>query len=229
MNLDKKKYVQTMFDSISKKYDFLNHLLSAGIDFYWRRKALKLTGLRPEAKLLDVACGTGDFANDAHKKFGVKNIVGADLSLKMLKLFNKKFNYSQGRTIQAVAEQMPFKDSAFTNITVAFGVRNFYDIKQGFLEFHRVLEKDGKATILEFKMPQNFLIKKIYDFYFSRILPLIGKIISSNPEAYKYLPESVHSFDKKIDLKGLLYEAGFSNVEYYTLTFGLVQVAIAEK
>ncbi len=124
---------------------------------------------------------------------------------------------------------MPFKDNSFTNITVGFGVRNFYDIKQGFLEFHRVLEKGGKATVLELKMPKSPVIKKVYDFYFSKIVPIIGRIISKDPGAYNYLPESVHSFDKAIDLKGLLYEAGFTNVEYFTLTLGLVQLAIAEK
>ncbi len=229
MDLEKKEKVQLMFDSISEKYDFLNHFLSAGVDYYWRKKALKLTGISESAVLLDVACGTGDFANHAKKKYGIKKIIGIDLSLKMLKLFNEKYPYSKGHIVQGVAELMPFKDNSFTNIIVAFGVRNFYSITEGFKEFNRILQQSGKVTILEFKMPRNKWIKKIYDFYFSKILPLLGKMISKDPKAYDYLPESVHSFDKSIDLKKLLYEAGFTKVEYYTLTFGIVQVAIATK
>ncbi|RMD50552.1 MAG: bifunctional demethylmenaquinone methyltransferase/2-methoxy-6-polyprenyl-1,4-benzoquinol methylase UbiE [Ignavibacteria bacterium] len=226
--MDKKNRVQRIFDSISPKYDLLNHLLSAGIDFYWRKKALKLTKIDKNAKLLDVACGTGDFAIAA-KKRGVKNITGADLSINMLKIFSEKTGDIKGRTVQCVAEHLPFKDESFTNITVAFGVRNFYDILEGFKSFNRVLCKGGKATIVEFRMPTNFFIKAIYTFYFTKILPLVGRIISKDPEAYTYLPESVQDFDKKINLPSLLKEAGFNSVEYKALTFGIVQVVIGEK
>ncbi len=225
----KKEQVKLMFDSISQKYDFLNHFLSAGVDFYWRKKALRLTGISRDAKLLDVACGTGDFAYEAKKKFGISNITGVDLSLNMLKIFKEKFPFINGKIVQAVAEEMPFKNESFTNITVAFGVRNFYDINKGFEEFYRILSPSGKVTVLELRLPRNPLIKKLFDFYFSKILPLLGKIISKDPKAYNYLPESVHSFDKKINLKEYLSKAGFTNIAQHTLTFGIVQVAIAEK
>lgn len=226
--MDKKNQVKRIFDSISERYDFLNHVLSGGVDFYWRKKALKLSGINSKTKLLDVACGTGDFAISA-KKMGVKFITGVDLSLNMLKLFNKKVDWSKGKLVESVAEKMPFKDSSFTHISVAFGVRNFYDILEGFKSFHRVLAKNGKVTVLEFRLPSNIIVRKFYLFYFKNILPFVGKIISKDKEAYTYLPESVDDFDAKVDLKEFLLEAGFKSVSITQLTFGIVQVAIAEK
>lgn len=226
--MDKKTRVKRIFDDISKRYDLLNHLLSAGIDFYWRKKSLKLTKITENAKLLDIACGTGDFAISA-KKLGVRKIIGADLSLNMLKLFNEKKNWSRGNIVQTVAEHLPIKDNSFTNITVAFGVRNFYDILMGFKSFFRVLDIRGKVTILEFRLPKNRLVRKFYLFYFNRILPAVGRLISKDKEAYTYLPESVEEFDKEINLPELLQDAGFSNIETHSMTFGIVQVVIAEK
>jgi len=226
--MEKKKQVQRIFDSISARYDFLNHLLSGGVDFYWRKKALKLSNMNSESKLLDVACGTGDFAIAA-RKMGVKSIIGVDLSLNMLKLFNEKVDWSRGILVESVAEAMPFKNESFTNITVAFGVRNFYDIAEGFKSFHRILSANGKVTVLEFRLPSNIVVRKFYLFYFKNILPFVGKIISKDKEAYTYLPESVDDFDAKVDLKEFLLKAGFKSVSITQLTFGIVQVAIAEK
>jgi demethylmenaquinone methyltransferase/2-methoxy-6-polyprenyl-1,4-benzoquinol methylase len=226
--IDKKQKVKNIFDSIAFRYDFLNHLLSFGVDKYWRRKALKLSKVSNESFLLDVACGTGDVAIEAHKQ-DVRKIVGADFSHNMLTLFKKKSEWIKGKTIQTTAEQMPFRDNTFTNITVAFGVRNFYDIKEGFKSFHRVLKTNGKATVIEFQMPENKFFKNLYKFYFKKILPLVGGIVSKNKSAYKYLPESVEEFDEKVTLVNLLREAGFKSVIKHTLTFGIVQIVIAEK
>jgi demethylmenaquinone methyltransferase/2-methoxy-6-polyprenyl-1,4-benzoquinol methylase len=227
--MDDKKYkVKNIFDSIAGRYDFLNHLLSFGVDHYWRRKALKLTKVGSESFLLDVACGTGDVAIEAYKQ-GVRKIIGADFSHNMLGLFKKKSEWIDGKVIQTSAEQMPVRDNTFTNITVAFGVRNFYDIKEGFKSFHRVLKKNGKATVIEFQMPENIVFKSLYKFYFKKILPLVGGIVSKNKGAYQYLPESVEKFDEKILLVDLLKDAGFTSVKKYRLTFGIVQVVIAEK
>ncbi len=225
---DKKKQVRKVFESIAFKYDFLNHLLSFGTDYYWRKKALKLTKLDYKAILLDVACGTGDFAIQA-KKMGVSKIFGADYSHNMLMLFNEKSDWIQGKNFQMVAEKMPIKRESVTNIIVSFGVRNFYDVQQGFNSFYETLKKNGKVTILELRMPSNPLFKLLYKFYFKKILPLIGGIISGDKEAYKYLPRSVEEFDEKINMPELLKNSGFSNIKSCNLTFGIVQVIIAVK
>ncbi len=225
---EKKKEVKKIFDSIAWRYDFLNHLLSFGMDIYWRKKALKLTGFNANSILLDVACGTGDVAIEARKQ-GARRIFGADYSFNMLKLFEKKSEWIKSKTVQMVAENLPLKDESVTNITVAFGVRNFYDIQEGFNSFYRVLRKGGKATIIEFRLPSNILFKALYKFYFKKILPLVGGIISGDMAAYKYLPRSVEEFDEKINMPELLRKAGFKNIGVYPLTMGIVQTIIATK
>ena len=147
----------------------------------------------------------------------------------MLRLFKKKSEWIVGKVVQTAAEQMPFRDNTFTNITVAFGVRNFYDIKEGFRSFHRILKENGKATVIEFQMPENKVFKSLYKFYFKKILPFVGGIVSKNRTAYQYLPDSVEEFDEKILLVDLLKEVGFTSVKKYQLTLGIVQVVIAEK
>jgi demethylmenaquinone methyltransferase/2-methoxy-6-polyprenyl-1,4-benzoquinol methylase len=224
----KKNQVKQIFDSIAFRYDFLNHLLSFGFDYYWRRKALKLTGLDSSTILLDIACGTGDVAIEA-KKQGAGKIFGADFSFNMLRLFNEKSPWIKGSNMQMVAERIPFKESSVTNISVAFGVRNFYDIQEGFNSFYSVLIPGGKATIIEFRLPSNPIFKWIYKFYFKKILPLVGGIISGDKEAYSYLPRSVEEFDEKINMPELLKNSGFKKIEVSTLTLGIVQVIIATK
>lgn len=226
--MEKREQVKRIFDSISYRYDLLNHLLSLGIDKYWRKRALKIGGPTKESRLLDVACGTGDFSIEA-QKFGVKKIVGADLSFEMLKEYKRKSNESHGLTVQAVAENLPFEEKSFTHITVAFGVRNFYDILEGFNSFHRVLELNGRVIILEFSLPKNFLVKKLYLFYFNNILPFLGRMVSKDKEAYTYLPESVNYFDMNVNLEDLLSQTGFQKISKTSLTFGIVQVITADK
>ena len=226
--IEKKKQVKNIFDNIAGRYDFLNHFLSFGLDFYWRKKALKLTGLNSNSILLDVACGTGDVAIQA-KKMGVRKIYGADFSYNMLKLFDKKSEWVDGHLVQMVAEKIPFKNETVTNITVAFGVRNFYDIQEGFNSFYRILKPIGKATVIEFRMPSNKIIKSIYRFYFKNILPVLGGIISGDKAAYTYLPDSVEEFDDKVNLEKLLINSGFKEINKYNFTFQTVQVLIAQK
>lgn len=226
--MNKKNQVRRIFDSIAYRYDLLNHLLSFGIDIYWRKKAIRLSGMNENSILLDIACGTGDFAITA-KKSGVNNIFGADFSYNMLTLFKKKSDWIKGKTTQLEAENLPFKNESVTNITVAFGVRNFYDIQKAFISFRRVLKEKGKVTVLEFRMPEKGFYRMMYIFYFKNVLPFVGRIISGDKEAYTYLPESVEEFDKKINLVELFNNAGFRKVEKYSMTFGTVQVIIAEK
>ena len=131
--------------------------------------------------------------------------------------------------MQPVAQNIPFKTEPVTNITVAFGVRNFYDIQEGFNSFHRILKAGGKATVIEFRMPSNKIIKGVYRFYFKKILPFLGGIISGDKAAYTYLPDSVEEFDEKINLTTLLTNSGFREIKKYNLTFQTVQVLIATK
>ena len=198
--MNKKQQVKRIFDDISKSYDFLNHFLSIGIDYYWRKKSLKLSKISSQSVLLDVACGTGDFSISA-KKMGVNKIYGLDLSQNMLLRFKEKSDWVNGFIIQGVAESLPFKENSFTNITVGFGVRNFYNILEGFKSFYPILSEKGKVTILEFRLPSNRVIRGIYNFYFNRVLPALGKLISKDKEAYTYLPGSVNEFDKNVNLK----------------------------
>ncbi|HVO74857.1 MAG TPA: bifunctional demethylmenaquinone methyltransferase/2-methoxy-6-polyprenyl-1,4-benzoquinol methylase UbiE [Ignavibacteriaceae bacterium] len=226
--ITKKTQVRRIFETIAPRYDLLNHLLSFGFDIYWRKKALKLTGINSESILLDAACGTGDVAIEA-KKLGAEKIFGCDFSLNMLKLFQKKSLWAKTNLIQATAESIPVKNNSVTNITVAFGVRNFYDIREGFKSFYNILKKNGRLTIIEFSLPKNFFFRTAYSFYFKKILPLTGRVISGDKEAYSYLPESVQEFDEKVDLKNLLNETGFTGIRDYRLTLGIVQVLIALK
>lgn len=221
------KQVETLFDSIARTYDFLNHFLSGGMDFYWRRQALKFLGNPLPGLILDVACGTGDFAIAA-AKYGCKSVVGIDISESMLKIAREKINREiLNGTIELVrgnAENLPFENCKFDAIIVAFGVRNFYDLSMGLSEMRRVLKDEGKFIILEFSKPKNFIFSIIYFFYFKYVLPLIGKIVSKNYFAYRYLPETVASFPEREDFKNILQRIGFKNITYELLTFGIVTI-----
>ncbi len=225
---NKQKLVKDVFDPIAKKYDLLNHLLSFGIDIYWRKKSLKLTKIENGSTLLDVACGTGDFSITA-RKFGVGKLFGLDLSREMLKEFQKKSDLAKGKIVQAVAEKIPFKDEVFDNVIVGFGVRNFYDIESGLNEFKRILKIGGKATVLELRLPKHKLFSILYNIYFNKILPIIGKLISNNEHSYTYLPNSVALFDKKIRVDKILKKAGFKEIQVHKFTFGIVQCTIGKK
>ncbi len=225
---EKQKLVKNVFDPIAKRYDLLNHLLSFGVDIYWRKYALNMTNFPNNALLLDVACGTGDFSIEA-KKIGVQNIYGLDLSSEMIKEFHKKADWARGNVAQGVAEHLPFKDNSFSNITVGFGVRNFFDISAGLTEFKRVLKPNGQVTILELKLPKNKLFSLLYTFYFNKILPIIGRLVSNNQVSYSYLPDSVATFNKTVNMKEILQSIGYKNIKIKKLTFGIVQCINAEK
>lgn len=225
--MNKKKIVKNLFDDISNRYDLLNRILSFGIDIYWRKKALKLSELSENDTILDLACGTGDFSIEIEKK-GIKKIFGADLSKKMLDLFQKKSEWIKGKIVQCEAEYLPFKNSSFDAVISAFGVRNFHDLISSIKEIKRALKKGGKLVILDFQLPEKKIFAKIYMFYFEKVLPFIGGLISKNFDAYKYLPDSTKEFHK-IDLQGILIKEGFSFVNKRQLTFGIVQIIVACK
>lgn len=221
-----------MFDNIAPKYDFLNHFLSLGIDKLWRKKAIRILSGYKTDSILDVATGTGDFAVAAAKLNPMK-IVGFDLSEQMLSVGREKVDRLGLKDLiefrKGDSEAMPFNNGQFDAITVAFGVRNFENLENGLKEFYRVLTDDGVAIILEFSKPRYFPMKQFYLFYFFKILPFIGGLVSKDSSAYSYLPASVMAFPDDLKFISELQNAGFSNCRQVRLTFGIATIYIAQK
>lgn len=219
--------VRTLFDSIAHRYDFLNHLLSGGIDRYWRAYAIgRLRAIVPKA-ILDVATGTGDLAIAA-LTLEPAFIIGVDVAEKMLELGQKKVadrGLQQRIRFQwAEAEHLPFNDGHFDATMVAFGARNFGNLEQGLGEMFRVTRRGGMIMVLEFSLPRAFPFKQIYLAYFRNILPLIGKRISGSSHAYRYLPETVMRFPEGEAFCSLLRTTGYTQVAEERLTGGIVSV-----
>ncbi|MBS1680484.1 MAG: bifunctional demethylmenaquinone methyltransferase/2-methoxy-6-polyprenyl-1,4-benzoquinol methylase UbiE [Bacteroidetes bacterium] len=228
----KKEQVARMFDSISGKYDFLNHFLSLGIDIRWRRKAINFLQTDKPKLILDVATGTGDFALEAMRLHPEK-IIGIDISEGMLEVGRKKIK-SRGcegfiELKSGDSENLPFEENKFDAVTVAFGVRNFENLERGLSEIRRVLKPGGRMVVLEFSKPEKFPMKQLYSFYFRWILPKIGKAVSHDATAYTYLPESVQAFPDGQDFISVLSRLGFKNTACRPLTFGISSLYTATK
>lgn len=223
----KKEEVALMFNSISSKYDFLNHFLSLGIDRLWREKAVKqLISLKPK-KILDIATGTGDFAI-ACMKLNPDEIIGLDISAGMLevgkeKMKNKKLDHVI-KMYLGDSENIPFEDNYFDAITVGFGVRNFENLENGLSEMLRVLKPNGKAIILEFSKPKKFPIKQSFKFYSKYIIPFLGKTISKDKMAYAYLPESVEAFPEGEEFENILTNVGFNQISSIKVSGGIATI-----
>ena len=229
----KKEQVALMFNNIARRYDFLNHFLSLGIDNIWRRKAINtLKGISSSPILLDVASGTGDLAITA-LKLNPKKVVGIDISEEMLRYGKKKLEKKGLDHVISLqlgdSENIEFNNDYFDGITVAFGVRNFENLNKGLSEMYRVLKSNGKLAVLEFSKPKSFPIKQLYNFYFKRILPFIGKVISKDNSAYTYLPESVIQFPEGKDFIVELEKVGFKNCKTRALSFGIATIYSAKK
>ena len=231
-NQSKKQEVEQMFDNISKKYDFLNHFLSMGIDKLWRSKAVN--ELRPIApqKLLDIATGTGDFAISL-MQLKPNEIVGLDLSNGMLEVGRKKIKAKNLektiRMVQGDSENLPFEDHYFDGLTVGFGVRNFENLEKGLSEMLRVVRPEGKLVILEFSKPKKFPIKQLFSFYSKYIIPFVGKYISKDSKAYAYLPESVAAFPEGQQMVEILTKVGYKKVETKLVTGGIATIYVGTK
>ena len=229
--VSKKLQVAKMFDNIAKSYDFLNHSLSFGMDFYWRKKAVSKLTNNPK-KILDVATGTADFAIAATKMKEVQ-IIGIDISEKMLEIGENKIKQKglekQIKLQLADSENLPFESGSFDGITAGFGVRNFENLQLGLSEMCRVLEEDGIAVILEPSKPKAFPVKQIYSAYFHYILPFFGRLISKDNRAYNYLPESVDAFPENEKFIEILKAVGFTKAQHLPLTLGIVSLYIAIK
>ena len=227
---EKKKYVKQMFNDISHHYDKLNLLSSFGIDRYWRNKLINTITLSKESFLLDVATGTGDLAFGFYKKYK-SNVIGVDIADKMIDIANKKAKKYQTNNLQFIvgdAESMIFDDNKFDALTISYGFRNlgFYD--KALSEFYRVLNNNGKIAILEFSNPTSRWFKPLFQFYFKKIIPFLGSIFTRK-DAYMYLPESVDYFLKREEVCSKMKEAGFENISYIDMTFGVCTLYIGEK
>jgi demethylmenaquinone methyltransferase/2-methoxy-6-polyprenyl-1,4-benzoquinol methylase len=230
---EKKNQVRSMFDTIAKKYDFLNHFLSFGIDIIWRKIALnKLKGLNHD-RILDIATGTGDLAIEAAYKLQPKEIMAVDIAVNMLKIGEQKASQEELAHIikfeAGDSENLRFDENCFNTVMASFGVRNFQNLEKGLSEMYRVLVPGGTLMILEFSTPRRFPIKQVYNFYFKNILPLIGRLISKDAKAYNYLYESSSKFPAFERFTAILDKIGFKESRYYALTLGVCCIYIAKK
>jgi len=225
--MSKKEQVRNMFNNIAGRYDFLNHFLSAGVDYTWRKKVIRILKKYQPRKILDVATGTADLAI-AETKLRPEKVVGVDIADQMLDFGRKKIAKKKLQQIITLengdSENLRFPDNSFDAVTVAFGVRNFEHLDTGLREMYRVLNPGGVAVILEFSSPRHFPVKQVYNFYFKNILPLAGKLISKHNSAYNYLPESVSAFPDGNDFLDHMHSAGFKNTSARTLTFGIASI-----
>jgi demethylmenaquinone methyltransferase/2-methoxy-6-polyprenyl-1,4-benzoquinol methylase len=227
----KKDQVKHMFNMIASKYDFLNHTLSLGMDYVWRKKAIKKILNNPK-EILDIATGTADFAISA-AKYTQANITGIDISDQMIYVGNKKIQQKKlnNRIKLSIedSENLPYLDNSYDAITAGFGVRNFENLEKGLSEIYRVVKKNGYVVILEPSTPKAFPLKQIFSIYFQKILPFIGSLVSKDKSAYSYLPNSVKSFPEGDDFLKILNKQGFSKTNYYPLSFGIVSMYVAIK
>ena len=218
-----------MFSGIAGRYDLLNHVLSMNIDKRWRklvRQKLQPILVKPDAKILDVACGTGDLSIElqSHAK---ASVIGTDFCRPMLTVAAEK-----SATIPFVegdAMNLGFADNTFDAVTIAFGLRNLSHFADGLTELHRILKPGGKLAVLEFSAPIIPGFRQAFNFYFTRILPRIGGAVSGSRGAYEYLPDSVSKFPNQKRLAALMSETGFDDVEYTNLTGGIAAIHIGTK
>ncbi len=229
----KKEQVAEMFDGISEKYDFLNRLLSGGIDIYWRKKALGMLKGNNNDLILDIATGTGDLAIEANKILNPKKIIGVDISEGMLNVGKQKMKKlkleDKIELRMGDSEKLLFENNTFDTVIVSFGVRNFENLLLGLSDMFRVLKPGGTCMVVEFSNPTKFPFKQLYGFYSTKILPLIGKLVSKDNSAYSYLPESVKAFPDGARFLNVFEQAGFKQTSAKALTFGICSVYIGKK
>ncbi len=228
----KKGQVEDMFNNISPRYDLLNHLLSANIDKLWRKKTIQKLALHKPLLILDVATGTGDFAIAATKIQNTK-VVGIDISAGMLEVaqlkVKKKKLSPRIEFRKADSEALPFEKHSFDAAIVGFGVRNFENLGKGLSEVYRVLKPGSPFYVLEFSKPRKFPVKQVYTLYFKYILPLVGRLVSRDHNAYAYLPESVEEFPDSGEFLTILADTGFVRNKWFSLTFGIASIYEAHK
>ncbi|MDR4507616.1 MAG: bifunctional demethylmenaquinone methyltransferase/2-methoxy-6-polyprenyl-1,4-benzoquinol methylase UbiE [Candidatus Brocadiaceae bacterium] len=227
--------IKKMFGSVAGVYDLLNTILSFNFDKSWRRYAVKVSHVSPDAMVLDVCAGTGDLAIAYSKVVNGKGrVIGSDFCHEMIRLANRKLTKKNllGKisVIEADTLHLPFQDNYFQVSAVGFGIRNVSDLKAGITEMTRTTSPGGRVVILEFSQPTNPVFQRLYYFYFKRILPLIGKLLSrSTYDAYAYLPASVLNFPDRYGLKSQMESCGLEDVRIYARTFGIVTIHVGTK
>lgn len=235
----KGKQVGEMFDAIAPAYDFMNTMMTGGLHVRWRNRALKMAAsMLPhgEPKMaLDVACGTGDVSFRLHELFPKAHITGLDLSAGMLKIAEEKLAEmdtsarNQITFIEGDSLKMPFPDDTFELVTVAYGVRNFERLEDGYREMRRVMKPGGVICVIELSEPSNSLIKGGYRLYSRHVIPVVGRMVSHDTRAYSYLPESIAACPQRGDMTALMEKAGFRGASYKSLTLGVITIYIATK
>ncbi|MBR5465935.1 MAG: bifunctional demethylmenaquinone methyltransferase/2-methoxy-6-polyprenyl-1,4-benzoquinol methylase UbiE [Bacteroidaceae bacterium] len=235
---EKVQQVEAMFDGIAPTYDFLNHLLSMGIDKGWRRKAIASLGRFAPKRILDIATGTGDFALLSAQIIQPREIIGADISEGMMDVARKKVQTlkDKGEIVSVNVSfqkqdclNLSYTDSTFDAVTVAYGVRNFQDLDAGLREMHRVLTPGGHLLIVELATPPRFPMRQLFWFYAHVIMPVVGWLVSRDSRAYSYLPATMEAFPQGEVMEGILRKAGFRSVEWRRFTFGICTMYLAEK
>ena len=228
--MEEKQHIGQLFDRIAGTYDGLNHGLSLNIDKRWRRKTVQC--MQPAQKVLDVAIGTADLTIEMLRRGKAQQVVGLDLSEQMMAIGKLKVERLKLKEVDFVygnAQAMPFESERFDAVTCAFGCRNFQNLDEGLREMYRVLRSGGQVTILEFSYPSNRLVRALYDIYFTRVLPFIGRVVSRDKTAYTYLNKSVKSFCWGEAFLQHLQEAGFHNAQCKTLSLGIATIYTAIK
>lgn len=228
--------IKAMFGNIAPRYDLLNHLLSLNIDRWWRAKTTRLVPpVLDGSPILDVCTGTGDLALAYDRAAnGTLPILGTDFCLPMLLPAQKKTLKRQAsdrvRFIEADTQRLPFADDTFQLVTVGFGLRNVTDTDKGIAEMVRVVRPGGKVAILEFSKPRGFVFGGLYRFYFRRVLPTVGQLVSrSSDKAYNYLPQSVLEFPDGEELAAKLRQHGLRDVTFHAFTFGIATLYVGRK
>jgi demethylmenaquinone methyltransferase/2-methoxy-6-polyprenyl-1,4-benzoquinol methylase len=224
--------VREMFATIAARYDLLNHLLSGNVDQRWRRLVAKILyqGLPLESRILDVACGTGDLSLTLSES-GKARIVGLDFCRPMLDIAAAKTS-KRGEKIPFIegdALALPFQDGSFDGVTIAFGLRNLASVESGLGELLRVLRPGGRVAVLEFSKPRYAIFRGLFKVYFTKLLPLVGGLISGSRGAYQYLPDSVSRFPDQKELSSLMKNAGFEEVTYQNLTGGIAALHLGRR